>query len=190
MLPWSTDNESDQDPWYSEMESGGLFGEPITLGSWCNIDEAQYFFARLIDRNVQFQKREKIRQSPAKDIRMRAYATFDTSVRRGVPAWDVKQDVELVKEYRTRKGLENAQLPENFEQRWHQLRCKYWRNITDLVHGRVEMLSISEEQCRERANLDDPSTGLYRTKRRYRTCPEFIEMKAQNTIEWQNFLDT
>jgi len=174
-----------------------LISPKLTIGSWCNYDEAHHYYQKFIDRDMHFrEERQNSEQASPDVITLRSY--FKTSIKRGTIAWDITENRKVLEEYDGRKdGTIRRPLYKKHPslQRWMHRSIQL---ISDLKDGKINMKSNevqgrigkelkTKEEIRIRNELDNPNNEIWTRKRVEEWRRNFIELKITNTIEWQKF---
>jgi hypothetical protein len=190
-VPWwvATKNLNDFDHSTPEMH---LRYPLLTIGSWCNYDEAHRYFQKFIDKDILF-RQYKQRQRSEKH-----YPHFKTNIKKGIIAWDITQNREVLKEYQKRQNGEKSRKSDTFSNGWERIMDRSVKLISDIKEGKIDIKSDEvqgkigkelkkTEEIRKRNELDDPNNQKWRQKRIFSWRREFIQMKITNTIKWQEF---
>jgi hypothetical protein len=190
-VPWwvATKNLNDFDHSTPEMH---LRYPLLTIGSWCNYDEAHRYFQKFIDKDILF-RQYKQRQRSEKH-----YPHFTTNIKKGTIAWDITQNREVLKEYQKRQNGKKSRKSDTFSNGWERIMDRSVKLISDIKEGKIDIKSDEvqgkigkelkkTEEIRKRNELDDPNNQKWRQKRIFSWRREFIQMKITNTIKWQEF---
>jgi len=208
-VPWwvATKNLNDFDHSTPEMH---LRYPLLTIGSWCNYDEAHRYFQKFIDKDILFRE-YKQRQRPEKNeqeeaesdteqekINIPHYPHFKTNIKKGTIAWDITQNREVLEEYQKRKNGKKSRKSDRFSQGWERVMDQSVKLISDIKEGKIDIKSDEvqgkigkelkkKEEVRKRNELDDPNNQKWKRKRMFSWRRKFIQMKIINTIKWQEF---
>jgi len=199
-VPWWVENTNLDDFDHSTPELHLRYPR-LTIGSWCNSDEAHHYFQKFIDKDIQFREykqKQRLELTEQEQINTPHYPHFKTNIKKGATAWDITENREVLEEYERRQ---NGQKSNRFSDGWNRLMDQSVRLISDIKEGRIDMQSEevqgkigkelkTKEEIKKLKELDDPNNESWRKKRIFSWRRKFIQMKITNTIEWQEFCAT
>ena len=185
-----------------------LHDSQLSIGSWCNYDDAHDFYQKLVDRDIQFRDR-KYKKLPKETNLEQTNAdtttantsrvvSFSTHITRGTVAWDITEDRELLKEYERRRAGRKPLKSDRHTASWIRFLNKSVPLISDIKEGKIDMKSDivqgrigtelkTRQEIRKRNELDDPNNEIWTRKRISSWRNRFIQMKIRNTIKWEEF---
>ncbi|CAF2898789.1 unnamed protein product [Rotaria sp. Silwood2] len=195
---------------------------PLIMGSWLSYNEARHYYQTLIDRDIIFRNKrqkqrrmiEKLQQNSKQttlnksDSKFRTKfsevvhnAEFTTELKEGQVAWDITEDIMILKEYEKRRTRNKMKKSHENLTAWERLIERSVQLLSDMKESRIDLHSNilqgkignelkTEEEMRKLHELDDPNNKRWTIKRPRQCTREFLQAKIQNTIELQTLCET
>ncbi|CAF2477111.1 unnamed protein product [Rotaria sp. Silwood2] len=195
---------------------------PLIMGSWFSYNEARHYYQTLIDRDIIFRNKrqkqrrmiEKLQQNSKQttlnksDSKFRTKfsevvhnAEFTTELKEGQVAWDITEDIMILKEYEKRRTRNKMKKSHENLTAWERLIERSVQLLSDMKESRIDLHSNilqgkignelkTEEEMRKLHELDDPNNKRWTIKRPRQCTREFLQAKIQNTIELQTLCET
>ncbi|CAM4934412.1 unnamed protein product [Rotaria socialis] len=217
---WSTSKE------YLDFDHSSpniYFHYPQTyIGSWFSQNEAHDYCQTLTNRDIlirnerllQRHMREKV---PGNNEHIRAIkpshksrgkisnvvhvSKFTTEFKEGHIAWDITEDVLIVKEYEKRRTKAASKKNNSYLTVWERLVERSVELLSDIKDGRIDLNSDvlqgkigselrTEEDMQKLHVLDNPNNKRWIIKRPRRCTLAFLQAKIQNTIDFNRLRET
>ncbi|CAF1250141.1 unnamed protein product [Rotaria magnacalcarata] len=192
------------------------------IGSWFSQNEAHDCYQTSIDRDIlvrnerqlQRYRREKLpvenehiqaiksSHKSSTEISNVAYVSkFTTEFKEGHIAWDITEDVLIVKEYEKRRTKTTRKKNKKNLTAWERLLEGSVELLSDIKDGKIDSNSDvlqgkignelrTEEDMQKLHALDNPNNKRWTIKRPRRCTLAFLQAKIQNTIEFNRLCES